>query len=512
MGTAVANFALAQVSTGYDAAAVSITVATGQGSRFPSVYPYPIVWWDATTYVNPALDPNAEIVKVTGKAGDVFTIVRAQEGTVATVKNVGGKTYQVVEAITAAMWTELQRRALTQSHRGLELKRHPNQAAAPYTVLFNADAIVMSDGEEVQGWANIEASMIVSGAGGLDTGAEAANSWYEVHAIYNGVTKAALLHKAKNLQIGAVYFTGDDTSQGLRSAVDNSHNKLTQSFTFSFAGPMEFVDVLLLKVGSPIGQYWFTLESDSGGAPSGTVLATSDFMDAQRLLTGAVQVRIPFRTPYSVSVATTYHLVMQGDYTVNASNYVAWRMDTSTGYAGGQAGTYDSDAGGVWTMSGANDMQFACYLSVDDTPVTLPAGYKSAFLGYVVNDGSSSFRPFHQVGRRVFCGYSTDWRISNAFTGTTATLFDARTYLPPVPVVVNFAIYNGTASNNAIGDTRATDLVAAIAGGGIVGAVTNANNTTWPTVFSPIALDKTQGFVIVIAGGTASVYIVGFEF
>ena len=58
-------------------------------------------------YPNPANDPNVEIVRVTVISGDTLTITRAQEGTSASNKNTGGKTYSLVLGITAKMISDI---------------------------------------------------------------------------------------------------------------------------------------------------------------------------------------------------------------------------------------------------------------------------------------------------------------------------------------------------------------------------------------------------------------------
>jgi hypothetical protein len=82
------------------------------------------------------------------------------------------------------------------------------------------------------------------------------------------------------------------------------------------------MDQSLLSSRAIMGMYFARLEADNGGVPSNTPLATSDKLDVSRMTTTATWVRIPFRTPYSFSSATTYHLVLQGDYTVSATNYL----------------------------------------------------------------------------------------------------------------------------------------------------------------------------------------------
>lgn len=105
----VKNFAKVTVSQGYDDAAVSIDLESGDGSRLPdpSVANFNLVWWNSTDYPDPADDPNREIVRCTGKSTDTLTIVRAQESTSAATHNTAGKTYKMILGATAKTITDI---------------------------------------------------------------------------------------------------------------------------------------------------------------------------------------------------------------------------------------------------------------------------------------------------------------------------------------------------------------------------------------------------------------------
>jgi hypothetical protein len=94
------NFSKVGVSIGYDDAAVSIDLITDDGAKLPTA-PFNAVWWNYTDYADPSDDPNVEIVRVTDVTDDTLTIVRAQEDTIATTKNTGGKTYKMIAGLTA---------------------------------------------------------------------------------------------------------------------------------------------------------------------------------------------------------------------------------------------------------------------------------------------------------------------------------------------------------------------------------------------------------------------------
>jgi hypothetical protein len=84
------NFALSTLDGGISNSATSLTVASGDGSKFPATGNFRAVLWSAS-YSDPAEDPNAEIVEATLDAGDVFDISRAQESTSAQAWSSGDK-------------------------------------------------------------------------------------------------------------------------------------------------------------------------------------------------------------------------------------------------------------------------------------------------------------------------------------------------------------------------------------------------------------------------------------
>lgn len=97
---AFANFAKSTLASGITSGATSLTVATGDGTRFPAVS-FNAVIWNQTDYTSPSDDPDREIVRVTGIATDTFTIIRGQENTSAVAHNTGGKTYGIHAGATA---------------------------------------------------------------------------------------------------------------------------------------------------------------------------------------------------------------------------------------------------------------------------------------------------------------------------------------------------------------------------------------------------------------------------
>lgn len=97
------NLAYATVAVAPSPAAsgTSLTVASGLGALFPTA-PFNCTVYPPNS--NP-LASNAEIVRVTNKVGDVFTIVRAQEGT--TARNIATG-WQIANTATKLVFTDIE--------------------------------------------------------------------------------------------------------------------------------------------------------------------------------------------------------------------------------------------------------------------------------------------------------------------------------------------------------------------------------------------------------------------
>jgi hypothetical protein len=102
---------VANVLGGHAAGATTVTLDTGEGAKLPDVtgtFTHAYAWWfDSTNYASARLDPNREIVKITNRATDTLTVVRAQQGTAATAKNTPAAQYVMVSGATAGEWTAL---------------------------------------------------------------------------------------------------------------------------------------------------------------------------------------------------------------------------------------------------------------------------------------------------------------------------------------------------------------------------------------------------------------------
>lgn len=83
-----ANNAASTLAAAITAADTSLTLATGTGSKFPSPTAGDFF---LLTLTQAGQETSWEIVKVTARAGDVLTVVRAQEGGPAAAWGIGAK-------------------------------------------------------------------------------------------------------------------------------------------------------------------------------------------------------------------------------------------------------------------------------------------------------------------------------------------------------------------------------------------------------------------------------------
>lgn len=347
----------------------------------------------------------------------------------------------------------------------LWVQTHYDLASNDHVVLLrSAGEIVMNDGIRTSNWINKTADIEVSGAGGLDTGSEETDRWYEVHAIRNSSTddRALILHKCPVTEQDQAFTTTTDTSVPLRRA-SSPALKLSQSFIPALSGPLTSVELEVTKTGSPTGLVWLTLEADDGGSPSGTPLATSRIMDVSRLPADKGRLRYLFDTNTSVSVGTTYHLVYQSDSTLSDSNYISLWGTAAGGYANGSAKELH---GSTWLnavdLSGLSDFWFKTFVQhLPATEVTLPSGYdERCLISYVFNGSNGKFKQYVQKNRTMVMGVSAAWRAFTSVTGLIESV-DLRTTVPPIPCSVQFTSWSTSGSPGRhvpIGGVECTDL------------------------------------------------------
>jgi hypothetical protein len=164
-------------------------------------------------------------------------------------------------------------------------------------------------------------------------------------------------------------------------------------------------------------------------------------MYAGGVSTSSQWIRAIFRTPVSLSAATTYHLVLQGNYAASGTVHIRWVGLLAGGYANGKAHAYD---GTTWADdSNVLDFDFKTYITRNDASVTMPAGYtKKAKIGYVYNNSGSNLNLFVAKDNRVVYGNLIS---IGSLSATIPTLCDFSFGLPPGPISVYAIGQNSTA-------------------------------------------------------------------
>lgn len=135
---------------------------------------------------------------------------------------------------------------------------------------------------------------------------------------------------------------------------------LAQQITPSVTGYLVEFHLKCTKIGSPTGNMWVELWSDTGSDLPNSIIGTaSDTLDVSTISASETEYTFSFSTTdAAVTASTKYWVVFLGDYTVSTSNYIQVGRVTAGGYSGGI--TAYSDNASNWTPQ-TNDYYFKQY-------------------------------------------------------------------------------------------------------------------------------------------------------
>lgn len=142
----VTNFATVTASVGYDNAATTIVLSTGDGNKLPSTFPFFLVWWDSTLYASPDLDPNVEIIQVDNRVSDTLTVVRGQDGTNASNHNTATSTYKLTLSFVKAYYDKIDQEIVLASNATDDLTAVLARGRRATILDSLANALVLGDG------------------------------------------------------------------------------------------------------------------------------------------------------------------------------------------------------------------------------------------------------------------------------------------------------------------------------------------------------------------------------
>jgi len=129
---------------------------------------------------------------------------------------------------------------------------------------------------------------------------------------------------------------------------------LAQSFTASMSYRLVRVDVMVhdLDIDVPIDPLDLTIETDAGGLPGGTVLATGradgDF--------GYDWLTLDLSPPVNLTVGQVYWIVLQDNNDMNQQSGYKWAVKPGDVYTGGSGAI--RTGGGSWSPFGSDDFLF----------------------------------------------------------------------------------------------------------------------------------------------------------
>ena len=157
-----------------------------------------------------------------------------------------------------------------------------------------------------------------------------------------------------------------------------------------------------------------------------------------------MNIRMPFRTPASLTASTQYWIVFYGNFTISATNYVKISNNNT-------ASTTASYNGTTWTTGAGTAIYFKHYVTQNDTALTMPSGYDQyALVGWVYNDSSSNFKTFRQVEKLVTYIGNTELYNATVAGAILPTLTDVSAVLPPVPCGMWNIMLNNTAGGRCM--------------------------------------------------------------
>jgi hypothetical protein len=142
------NFAASTVLTppSPPSSGLSLTLAAAGATKFPAT-PFNATVWPAGVGPNSG---NAEIIRVTGIAGDVLTILRAQEGTSARTILVGDN---IANTITAKVITDIESGAVAPASNPIQQSAGQNGPTDNPPPFIDQPAInIPEDGSTWQDW------------------------------------------------------------------------------------------------------------------------------------------------------------------------------------------------------------------------------------------------------------------------------------------------------------------------------------------------------------------------
>lgn len=141
------------------------------------------------------------------------------------------------------------------------------------------------------------------------------------------------------------------------------HTNISQGFKPISSGSVKQIRLWLKKTGAPTGNITISIETDSGGVPSGSSVSNGDStnVDVTTLTTSYGWIVFTLSSNPTLVAGTQYHIVLKSSFSISGSNYVNWGADNyDVVYNSGKMCSYD---GTTWnTGDGSTHLEYnACF-------------------------------------------------------------------------------------------------------------------------------------------------------
>ena len=141
---------------------------------------------------------------------------------------------------------------------------------------------------------------------------------------------------------------------------DTGSTEVAQGFMPLYSGSITSVSLYGKKVGSPTGNMWVQIQTDSSGKPSNSSLGQSANVDVSAFPTSnGWLTTFTFSSPVSVTGGTQYHIVAMGDFAISSTNYMTLYSTNSDVY---KRGYYNYRYNAAWTSLTARNLYFREYI------------------------------------------------------------------------------------------------------------------------------------------------------
>lgn len=210
------------------------------------------------------------------------------------------------------------------------------------------------------------------------------------------------------------YETGTDTNGKVGDDGGTEHAR-AQSFQVDDDVYVEGVELYLRKSEGTPGDITVRIETNNAGVPSGTLAHANATTTIPAFATTDYGWLTATFTPFLLTGATTYHIVVKTAAAANDTNY-EWAADASSpSYSAGQGST-STDGGSTWSAASGTDHYFRLRgtdTSVNCTTLTTVGGTQKILFG--AGDLSSEYNG----DARLYSYDGTAWVLEEIFNTAT---------------------------------------------------------------------------------------------